>query len=251
MAVRPLFDIEEWRKNQTGNFIARQYALIQAMARAEPDLRPQARLDLARFYMARAMYPEAKGVTEVAMADPNAKKDESIALMVHAVASILIGRPGRGLKDLANPAIGANYDSQMWQALALARQAKWAEAREKFKNVEFAIASLPVDLQRIVTIGCHARRARGQGLCRGRQAPRRARRHRRAGGTCSRRPRCCAAGLPKRWGTTTTRSTNTGALSPPTTASRRPRRSCSRSLSSRSATRSSRRTCCASWKCCR
>jgi hypothetical protein len=152
MAVRPLFDIEEWRKNQTGNFIEREYALIQAMARAEPDLRPQARLDLARFYMARAMYPEAKGVTEVAMADPNAKKDDSITLMVHAVASILIGRPGRGLKDLANPAIGANYDSQMWQALALARQSKWAEAREKFKNVEFAIASLPVDLQRIVTM---------------------------------------------------------------------------------------------------
>jgi len=152
LAVRPLFDIEEWRKNQTGNFLEREYALIQAMARAEPDLRPQARLDLARFYMARAMYPEAKGVTEAALADANPKKDESITLMVHAAASILIGRPGRGLKDLANPVIGANYDSQMWQALALARQSKWAEAREKFKNVEFAIASLPVDLQRIVTM---------------------------------------------------------------------------------------------------
>ena len=152
MAVRPLFDVEEWRKNQTGNFLEREYALIQAMARAEPDLRPQARLDLARFYMARAMYPEAKGVTEAAMVDPNQKKDESITLMMHAVANILIGRPGRGLKDLANPAIGSNYDSQMWQALALARQSKWAEAREKFKNVEFAIASLPVDLQRIVTM---------------------------------------------------------------------------------------------------
>ena len=40
----------------------------------------------------------------------------------------------------------------MWKALALARQGKWAEAREKFKNVEFAIASLPLDLQRIVTM---------------------------------------------------------------------------------------------------
>jgi chemotaxis protein histidine kinase CheA len=152
IAVRPLFDVEEWRKNQTGNFLEREYALIQAMARAEPDLRPQARLDLARFYMARAMYPEAKGVTEAALTDPNAKKDESGTLMVHAVASILIGRPGRGLKELANPAIGSNYDSQMWQALALGRQSKWAEAREKFKNVEFAIASLPIDLQRIVTM---------------------------------------------------------------------------------------------------
>ena len=97
MAVRPLFDIEEWRKNQTGNFIERENALIQAMARAEPDLRPQARLDLARFYMARAMYPEAKGVTEAgAGRSQRRRRTNPITLMVHAVASILIGRPGRG-----------------------------------------------------------------------------------------------------------------------------------------------------------
>ena len=62
-----------------------------------------------------------------------------------------MGRPEQALKDLANPVIGTNYDSQLWKALAYARQGKWAEAREKFKNVEFAIASLPIDLQRIVT----------------------------------------------------------------------------------------------------
>jgi hypothetical protein len=152
LAVRPLFDIEEWRKNQAEIFAPRLDGLIRALALAEPDQRPQARLDLARFYMARGMYYEAKGVTEAALADPNPKKDESITLMVHAVASILIDRPEQGLKDLANPVIGSNYDSQMWQALALERQQKWAEAREKFKNVEFAIASLPLDLQRIVTM---------------------------------------------------------------------------------------------------
>ena len=70
--------------------------------------------------------------------------------MLRAVANILIGRPEQGLKDLANPVIGTNYDSQLWRALAAARLGKWAEAREKFKNVEFAIASLPVELQRIV-----------------------------------------------------------------------------------------------------
>ena len=71
---------------------------------------------------------------------------------MHAIASILIGRPEQGLKDLANPVIGNNYDSQLWKALAYARQGKWADAREKFKNVEFAIASLPLDIQRIVTM---------------------------------------------------------------------------------------------------
>ncbi len=71
-------------------------------------------------------------------------------LMLHAVATIVIGRTEQGLKDLANPAVGTNYDSHLWKALALARQAKWAEAREKFKNVEFAITTLPLELQRIV-----------------------------------------------------------------------------------------------------
>ncbi|MGA7809032.1 tetratricopeptide repeat protein, partial [Bradyrhizobium sp.] len=151
MAVRPIFDIEQWRKNREGYFTARQDALIQAAAAAEPEARPQARLDLARFYVARGMYPEAKGEAEVLLADPNLKTDEASGLMVHAIASILSGRPDLGLKDLDSPTIGNNYDSQLWKALAYARQGKWADAREKFKNVEFAIASLPLDLQRIVT----------------------------------------------------------------------------------------------------
>ena len=80
-----------------------------------------------------------------------------MALILHSVASTLMGRPGLGLKDLANPALGNNYDPQLWKALAYARQGKWAEAREKFKNAEPATASLPADLQRIVL--CDAMRA--------------------------------------------------------------------------------------------
>jgi predicted negative regulator of RcsB-dependent stress response len=100
--------------------------------------------------MARGMYPEARGVADFALAGAKPGLEDPSALMVRAVASILLGRPDQGLKDLANPVIGTNYDSQLWRALAYARQGKWAEAREKFKNVEFAISSLPVELQRIV-----------------------------------------------------------------------------------------------------
>ena len=123
------------------------------------------------------MYHEAKGVTNLRIGDgrsPHPTKDQPITLMIHAVASILIYRPGQGLKDLANPVIGSNYDSQMWQALALARQQKWADAREKFKNVEFAIASLPLDLQRIVTADAMRAALGSPRLRRRRQAPCRA-----------------------------------------------------------------------------
>jgi len=96
------------------------------------------------------MYVEAKGVLDLAMAETKTGIDDTVALIVHSVASSLMGRPEQALKDLTNPAIGTNFDSQLWKALAYARLGRWAEAREKFKNVEFAITSLPIDLQRIV-----------------------------------------------------------------------------------------------------
>ncbi|HJZ20112.1 MAG TPA: tetratricopeptide repeat protein, partial [Bradyrhizobium sp.] len=143
-------DSVEWHKNQAENFITREDQLIEALAATPPGQRLSVRLDLARFFMSRAMYPEARGVADLALADAKPGAEDPAALIVHSVASSLMGRPGRALKDLANPVIGNNYDSQLWKALAFGRQGKWAEAREKFKNVEFAINSLPIDLQRIV-----------------------------------------------------------------------------------------------------
>lgn len=150
-AVRPVFNPEGWRKGQSEDFWTRQSDLITAISAVEPSQRSLPRLDLAQFYMSRAMYHEAKSVTELMLSDP-LNKEESSALIIHAIASILIGRPAQGLKDLANPVIGNSHDSQLWKALAYARQGQWADAREKFKNVEFAIASLPLDIQRIVTM---------------------------------------------------------------------------------------------------
>ena len=149
-AVRPVFDVNEWRKNQSEDFIKRLDVLVTAAARASAEQRTPARLDLARFYMSRGMYPEAKGVLDLALGEAKPGQEDLSALIVHSVASTLIGRPEQGLKDLTSPAIGTNYDSQLWKALALARQGKWADAREKFKNVEFAITSLPLELQRAV-----------------------------------------------------------------------------------------------------
>jgi tetratricopeptide (TPR) repeat protein len=148
--ARPIFDDGEWHKYQEGNFNMRLDALIEASASADPEQRAPARINLARFYLAREMYPEAKAILDLALVDAKPGTEDPVVLITHAVASILMGRPELGLKDLANPAIGTNYDSQLWKALAYTRTGKWADAREKFKNIEFAISSLPIELQRIV-----------------------------------------------------------------------------------------------------
>jgi hypothetical protein len=150
VAMRPLFDLNEWHKNQNENFLARLDTLIKATAAAGADQRTQTRLELANFYMARGMYQEARGVTNLIYSETKQGSEEAAVVMVHAVSSILIGHPERALKDLASPAIGNGYDSQLWKGLAFARQEKWADAREKFKNAEFSIATLPLEMQRIV-----------------------------------------------------------------------------------------------------
>jgi hypothetical protein len=151
-AVKLLFDANEWRKNREAKFLPRLDALINAAAvAAGPEPTAQARLELANFYMSRGMYQEARGVTNLILSETKQGSEDAAVLMVHAVASILIGHPERALKDLASPAIGSGYDSQLWKGFALARQEKWADAREKFKNAEFSIAALPPELQRIVT----------------------------------------------------------------------------------------------------
>ncbi|MBS0527855.1 MAG: tetratricopeptide repeat protein, partial [Proteobacteria bacterium] len=150
-AARPIFDVEQWRKDGQADFFKRLDELIDVASAASDDqARTVARIDLARFYMTRGFYHEAKAVLDLALSEQTKGKEDPVLLIVHSVASSLTNYTAAALRDLANPAIGANYDSQLWKALALARQSKWAEAREKFKNVQFAITALPIDLQRLI-----------------------------------------------------------------------------------------------------
>lgn len=149
-AIRPVFDVTEWREFQTSDFMATRNKLMTAAALSTGLSRQPAHVNLARFYLARGLYAEAKGILDLLFSESKLGEDESSSLILHAVASTLAGRPEVAVADLANPVVTANIDSQLWKALTYARQQKWIDAREKFKNVEFAITALPLDLQRIV-----------------------------------------------------------------------------------------------------
>jgi len=74
-----------------------------------------------------------------------------------------MGRPEQGLKDLVSP----RSDQLRFPALESAgacSAGQWADAREKFKNVEFAITSLPLELQRAVITEAMQCFDRGEGL---------------------------------------------------------------------------------------
>ena len=130
------------------NFRDRQTHLIAAAAAASEAQRTPAQLELARFYLARELTAEAKGVLDVAAGDERAKED-STPLMLRAIANVILGRGADAMKDLASPAVAKRSDVTLWRALAQAQQGKWVEAREGFRSLETATATLPLELQRL------------------------------------------------------------------------------------------------------
>src|SRR5579884_917627 len=148
--LRPvMFDSQTWGADRKAAYWQRQSSLIAAAATAPEGKRLAPRVKLARFYLAQGMYVEAKGVLDVALADARPSAENVSLLVLRAMAEIMIDRPDDALKDLADPAVGNLNDAPLWRALAYARQGKWAQARDGFKTEESAVATLPIELQRV------------------------------------------------------------------------------------------------------
>jgi tetratricopeptide (TPR) repeat protein len=145
-----VLDARLWGFDRQAEFGERRSQLTLAAAEAQDAKRLPARVDLARFYLARDMAQEAKAVLDVTLADQPPTVEDPTALVLRAVAQILMGRPEPALKDLTNPFVGNQYDAPLWRALAHARLSKWTDAREGFRNVEAVLGTLPIELQRVI-----------------------------------------------------------------------------------------------------
>jgi tetratricopeptide (TPR) repeat protein len=148
--VRALFDARQWEKDSKAQFRDRLDELISALRLAPEQARTAKRAALARFYIARGFYPEAKAVLDGAIAAERSEQADPSLVLLHAVSTVLMSRADLAEKDLTNAALSGSFDLELWKAMVLAGQAKWPQAREKFKNAGSAINALPVDLQRLV-----------------------------------------------------------------------------------------------------
>ncbi|MGN6571071.1 MAG: tetratricopeptide repeat protein [Pseudolabrys sp.] len=142
------FDPQVWGFDRSAPFLPRQTELLNKAAAAEPAKRKEARFNLARFYLAQGMATEAKAVLDVALGDqPNG--DEVTGSILRAVSEILIDRSDEAIKDLSAPRIGNQQDAGLWRGVAFAREGKWKEARERFKDFDIGMATLPIVLKRL------------------------------------------------------------------------------------------------------
>jgi tetratricopeptide (TPR) repeat protein len=145
-----VLDTEAWGADRRADFRERSSELIRAAAQAPEGKRLVARADLARFYLARDMAAEAKGVLDVALAESPPTAEDPSPLVLRAVANIAIGRFDAALKDLGHPLVGNQYDAPLWRAVAHARQGKWNEARDGFRSAAMVLGTLPLEVQRMM-----------------------------------------------------------------------------------------------------
>jgi tetratricopeptide (TPR) repeat protein len=145
-----VFDIRRWNRDRTGNFTARQSELFNAAVKAPAEQQTAVHVNLARFYLAREMYPEAKAAMDMAIAAAHSKVDDAVNYVLRAVAKVMSQRPVDALQDLAHSSVGNQYDAPLWRAVAHAEQRKWVEARKGFQEAQMSIGTLPIELQRFV-----------------------------------------------------------------------------------------------------
>ncbi|HET9715335.1 MAG TPA: tetratricopeptide repeat protein [Pseudolabrys sp.] len=143
------FDTQLWGFDRDAPFNARQSELVRLAAAAPLARKRQARLNLARFYLAKQMAPEAKAVLDVALSDQHGSDDVTGSVLT-AVADVMLDRPEEALKQLSKPQISNQQDAPIWRAIAYAKQGRWSDARNIFKSVSAAIGALPIELQRMV-----------------------------------------------------------------------------------------------------
>ena len=142
------FDTQLWGFDRDAPFNARQSELIRLAASAPVVKKRQARLNLARFYLAKDMAPEAKAVLDVALSDQRGSEDVTGSVLT-AVADVMLDRPDDALKELGKPQVGNQQDAAIWRAIAYARAGRWPDAQKIFKTVSAAIGALPIELQRM------------------------------------------------------------------------------------------------------
>ena len=220
-AARALtFDTKRWSLDRDADYTKRQFDLVRAAAEAPFTGRTASRLELARFYFARQMYPEAKAVLDTAIADERPTADDPAPLVLRAVANIMLGRVEAAQKDLANP---RGRQSERRAAVARAgarpRRANGPDARDAFRSVEGALGALPLELQRAGAEGCAPRRDRGRRLRQCREPAQRLQDHR---SVARRRARGVGADRPPRRSASAARRMRSRPIASPPASNDRP-----------------------------
>jgi hypothetical protein len=140
-------DFKNWGIASGGSFLATERQLTQAAAKRDPSEAGQARLILARFYLANGFGPEALGLLNLVQAhDPALAGDAQIVTM-RAAAEYMMGRYRDARNDLGGPIFDTDRHAALWRGLAEAGMEDWKNAHQHLEQAGPVIGRYPAEWQ--------------------------------------------------------------------------------------------------------
>lgn len=147
-AVSPSFlDFAKWRKISGGTFLATERRLRAAASRLEPEAAFEARLALARFYLANGFAAEALGlINMMQQVDPGLQSDMQLQTM-KAAADLGMGRPRDAFNALAGAQFDADRHAALWRGLTQVALENWDAARANLERAAPVIRIYEPEMQ--------------------------------------------------------------------------------------------------------
>lgn len=146
-SARRLFNMAEWLRGGPARYNAAEADLLNTVTEVPPENRNQARLDLARFYLAHGRGPEAKGVLRVVEgADENVFKNTELRALRGAVA-FLNNDLDAAREDLSDPRLNSFAEVALWRGAALAEAGDWRRSAEQFAAGDSILRDYPYPLK--------------------------------------------------------------------------------------------------------
>lgn len=135
-----MIDLGVWRLGGLAKFNANQRMLNRRLAGASEADRNARRWDLARFYLAHAMYIESRAYLDLMRETDAAWAGEPRFKAVRALVEEGLGNPGRALELIAAPELDAEPDISLWRSRILAANGRHREALATFELGRDALA---------------------------------------------------------------------------------------------------------------
>lgn len=143
-----ILDPDGWNAEQELDFAVREASLVEAVSFTAAGQRADARLMLARFYLAHGFPAEAIGVLEAGVREDNQLLGRPRYYLLRAVAELEIGRPTDALELLKDAKLADVTEAAILRTIANADLGRWTAARDALRVGMRAYDAVPLELQR-------------------------------------------------------------------------------------------------------
>ncbi|MBT5109119.1 MAG: hypothetical protein HOM25_10585 [Rhodospirillaceae bacterium] len=145
--VRRIFTLKSWAMNNQQDFFVAKQGLQDKITKLPTIRREKPRLDLARFYFARGLAPEAEGVlATMANANPRLAVEPEFKAIRGAVAA-LDQDPEKAIANLNDTRLDKYEEIRLWRGVAEAGRGNWKSGNQNFKRGDQVLGLYPPALQ--------------------------------------------------------------------------------------------------------